>query len=587
MTHRIQVSALAAGATILLSCFAACVGNIGDGGSDIGPGAGGPGSSQPGSSSGGGGTGSSGSSVDAFPCTSSTPSSASTPLLLLTRAQYANTLQGLFGAVTPNLDSALGANDAYQVTDGQTAQFGLIQANIDLSSVTNYQTAAELVAAAAVGDAATLASIDPCASGMDKRTCAQNFVQSFGSLAYRAPLTDPADIARHMALYDAGAMVSDAHGIELVLRGMLQSPRFLYRVEIGTGQAAGPTAVQLSPYEVAARLSYVLWNTLPDATLTQAAAAGALTTKDQVSAQLTRMLQDPKGQNLVRGFLEDLIELSGLPSAVKDPGTYPAWTKVATLPASMQGQAQAFFDDVLNQQGGTLTALLTSPDVFVNSDLNSYYGTTAGNTLTTFQKVSVPAGQASGILTLPALLTLMAKPNQPWPIYRGKFVREVLLCQDLPSPPPNVPMPPAVEAGVSVRERLSEHETNPACSSCHTLMDPIGFGFGDYDGLGRLQTTDGNQAIDVSGNIEGSFKTDIDGPFTGITGLASKLVGSTQVRQCVARQWFRYTMSRYEQQADNCSMKSIDDAFHKANDSVSVLPAALVQSDAFLYRSVQ
>jgi hypothetical protein len=495
-----------------------------------------------------------------------------------------NTLQGLFGGVTPNLDSALGADDAYQVTDGQVAQFGLIQANIDLTGITNYQTAAELVAAAAVASPTTLASIDPCATGMDKRTCAQGFVQSFGSLAYRGPLTDPADIARHMALYDAGATVSDAHGIELVLRGMLQSPRFLYRVEIGNGQG-GPNAVQLSGYEVAARLAYVLWNTLPDAQLTQAAASGSLSNKDQVLAQLTRMLQDPKGQNLVRGFLEDLIELSGLPSAVKDPSIYPAWTQVATLPASMQGQARAFFDDLLNQQGGTLTALLTSPSVFVNSDLAGYYGTTSAGS--TFQKVTLPAGQASGLLTLPALLTLMAKPDQPWPIYRGKFVRQVLLCQDLPSPPPNVPKPPAVAAGVSVRQRLSDHETNPACSGCHLMMDPIGFGFGDYDGLGRLQTTDGNQPIDVSGNIEGSMKTDIDGPFMGVAGLASKLVSSTQVRQCIERQWFRYTMSRYEQAADGCSMKSIDDAFQAGNDSVSALPAALVQSDAFLYRSAQ
>jgi hypothetical protein len=118
-------------------------------------------------------------------------------------------------------------------------------------------------------------------------------------------------------------------------------------------------------------------------------------------------------------------------------------------------------------------------------------------------------------------------------------------------------------------------------------MDPIGFGFGDYDGLGHLQTMDGNQAIDVSGNIGGMFTTDIDGPFMGVPGLASKLAGSTQVRQCIARQWFRYTMSRYEQNPDSCSMKIIDDAFHAANDSVNALPAALVQSDAFNYRSAQ
>jgi hypothetical protein len=495
-----------------------------------------------------------------------------------------NTLQGLFGSVTPNLDSALGADSTYQIVDGAVAQFGLIQADIDLTTVTNFQSAAELVAAAVVASPGTLASFVPCSNGSPRRTCAQSFVQNFGAIAYRAPITDPADVARHMALYDAGAAVSDAHGIELILRGMLQSPRFLYRVEIGDGQP-GPNAVQLSSYEVAARLSYMLWNTLPDAELTQAAMSGSLATKTQVAVQLTRMLQDPKGQGLLRSFLEGIVETQGLPFLVKDPSVYPAWTQVPTLATSMQGQAKAFFDDVLTRQGGTLSALLTSPTVFVNKDLASYYGATA--TGGAFQSLTLPPDKASGLLTLPAFLTVMAKPDQPWPIYRGEFVRELLLCQQLPSPPPNVPPPPPIQAGVSVRQRLGEHDMNPSCSVCHQMMDPIGFGFGNYDGIGRFQTTDGNQPIDVSGAIGGSMPTDIDGPFVGVQQLASKLLASTQVRQCMARQWFRYTMGRYEQAPDNCSMKSIVDAFEAANDSLNVLPQALVQSDAFLYRSVQ
>lgn len=592
MMHRTTVGALTlAGAWMLVCFFSACTGTISGPGSDTnqnGPSSGGSSGGVVGGSSGSTNSNSSGgssgvSSVDAFPCTSTTPSTGPTPILILSRAQYLNTLQSLFGMVVPNLDSALGPDSTYQTTDGSVTQFGLVQADIDLATITTYQTAAEAVAAAVVGNAATLSALVPCAAGADKRTCAQTFVQSFGSLAYRAPLTDSADIARHMALYDAGAVVSDAHGIEMVLRGMLQSPRFLYRVEIGNGQAS-TSALKLSPYEVAARLSYILWNTLPDAQLTQAAAAGSLGTNAQVSAQVTRMLQNPKGQGLLQGFLEGIIQLPALPTAVKSPTIYPAWTTVPTLPASMQGQAQAFFEDVLGRQGGTLSALLTSPTVFVNSDLAGYYGVTAGST---FQSVTLPAGKASGLLTLPAFLTLMAKPDQPWPIYRGEFVREVLLCQQLPSPPANVPKPPDVQPGVSTRQRLSEHEMNPSCSGCHAMMDPIGFGFENYDGLGRLQTTDGSQPVDVSGNVGGVLVTDIDGPFNGVAELATKLTGSVQVQQCIARQWFRYAMSRYEQAPDNCSMKSIVNTFQAANESLNVLPAALAQSDAFLYRSAQ
>jgi len=581
--NRTAISALALAGAWMIGGSMACTGAIGSeppGSSGAGNGAatGGPGGMGGGSgaSVAGGGSGG-GVSVPGAPfsCTASTPDPGPTSILLLSRAQYINTLQGLFGAVVPNLDSALGADTSYQAT-----QFGLVQADVSQAGLGSYQAAAEQVAAAVVASAPTLAGIAPCAAGAVQRTCAQTFVQNFGALAYRAPLTDPADIARHMALYDVGAMTSHAHGIEMVLRGMLQSPRFLYRVEVGTTDQAGPSAVKLSGFEIAARLSYDLWNTLPDATLTQAAAMGALATKAGVGAQVTRMLQDAKGSTVVRSFLEGLTQLAGLPSVVKDATLFPTWTATgSTLPASMQGQARAFFDDVLGKQNGTLSSLLTSSRVFVNGDMAAYYGVTGGNT---FQPLDLPAGKVSGLLTLPALLTLNAKPDQSWPIYRGRFVREALLCEELPAPPANVPKPPTVQPGVSTRQRLSQHETDPTCSGCHKLMDPIGFGFENYDSIGRFRTLDGNQPIDASGEI--IAPSDVNGTFNGVAQLATKLAGSAQVEQCFARQWFRFAMSRYEQDPDSCSMKNLLDAFHASGSSLNSLPQALVQTDAFLYR---
>jgi hypothetical protein len=495
---------------------------------------------------------------------------------MLTRAQYLNTLQSLFGAIVPDLSSELGPDDSYQTTE-----FGLVQADVDLAVVQSFQAAAEAVAAAVVGNAASLNAVAPCPSGTAPRTCAQTFVQTFGSLAYRAPITDPADTARHLALYDVGATASYAHGVEMVLRGMLQSPRFLYRVELGTTQQVSATAVKLSGYERAARLAYDIWNTLPDAQLVQAAQNGDLDTTAGISAQVTRMLQDPQGATVVRRFLEGLTQLSAVPYAVKDATMYPAWNAMGTtLPASMQSQADAFFDDVVENQGGSINALLTSTKVFANSDLASYYGVTA--TGMAMQPVQPTIGQASGVLTLPALLTLMAKPDESWPIYRGKWVREELLCTDLPAPPPNIPPPPEVEAGVSTRQRLAEHETNPSCSSCHSLMDPIGFGFENFDAVGKYRTTDGNQPVDSSGTINATV--DINGPFNGVVQLGQILSGSSQVQQCFAQQWFRFTMSRYEQDPDNCSMDQIFDAFQSAGLSLNALPQAIAQSDAFLYR---
>ena len=405
-------------------------------------------------------------------------------------------------------------------------------------------------------------------------------MQAFGSLAYRAPVADAADIARHMALYDLGAATSDAHGIELALQGMLQSPRFLYRVEVGTGEAVGANAVSLSSFEIAARLSYIFWNTLPDAELTRWAAAGGSMTKDGIVAQLPRVLGDPKGQEIVRSFLEGLIGLPGLPYAVKDPTVYPDWTAVPTLPASMQGQARAFFDYVLNSQDGRLAPLLTSSRVFVNSDLASYYGAAGQGTL---EALDLPPGKASGLLTLPALMTLMAKPDESWPIYRGKFVREALMCEELPPPPPNIPKPPDVQSGVSTRQRLSEHETNPACSGCHSLMDPIGFGFENYDGIGRFRTTDGDQPIDSSGNI--AQPSDVQGPFNGVAALATKLAGSTQAR-AVHRS---AVVPVRDEPLRTVLGQLLDEGHHRCLSIVRIEPqrtaGALVSSDAFRYRS--
>ncbi|HEY3593720.1 MAG TPA: DUF1592 domain-containing protein, partial [Polyangiaceae bacterium] len=428
---------------------------------------------------GGAGTGTTG--VQSFSCdATASPDPGPSPLRVLSRSQYLNTLRSLFGTL-PDLSAALGTDT------NATGAFGLVQPDIDVVQVEGFQSVAEAMATSVVSKADSLAAIAPCASGVDQRQCATTFVKTFGALAYRAPLTDAADIARHLAAYDVGAKISYAHGIELLIRGMLQSPRFLYRVELGTTERIGDNAVKLSPSEVAARLAYVVWDGPPDAALTAAAAAGQLTTADQLQTQLTRMLVDPKGATFVQRFLEGWVQLASLDAVVKDQTLYPQWSgSGSTLEASEKGQAAAFFGDIVGNQNGSFDALLTSQQVFVNQDLASFYGASAtGSTFTPATSTT-----SSGLLTLPALLAINAKPNESWPIYRGKFVREALLCQELPAPPPNIPKPPDVSPGVSTRQRLSQHETDPSCSGCHSLMDPIGFGFESFDAIGRYRNTD-------------------------------------------------------------------------------------------------
>jgi hypothetical protein len=489
---------------------------------------------------------------------------------LLSQQQYLNTVKELAGDV-PGLDQALG-------DDVTASAFGLVQPDVTQVQLERFQKAAQTIAAVIVGNQASLDKIAPCAAGTAPTDCAKNLVQKFGALAYRAPVTDQADIDRHVQLFSVGATTSYAHGVEMLLQGMLQSPRFLYKVEIGTGEKVSDTAVKLSPYEVAARLSYALWDSPPNAQLNQAITAGALASKEGVAQQLTWMLQDARGQKLVNRFLESWTHIGNVDNLVKNPDLYPEF-QAPSFRASLRGQAAAFFDDLLTKQGGKLSALFTSTTVFYNKDLAGYYGVSGGDAFQSLQKTD---GSASGILTLPAVLAVQGKPNESSPIYRGRFVREALLCQQLPSPPANIPAPPEVMPGVSTRERSAQHEVDPTCSGCHQLLDPIGFGFENFDTIGRYRTEDGGKPVDASGNVTAT--RDMDGPFNGISELASKLAGSSEVEECVTRQWFRYAINRFEQPVDGCSMKSVLESFEAAGQDLNSLPQAIVQTDAFLYR---
>lgn len=552
---------------LLQGCTAQLVGDSGEQApAGVGPNAPGTGGS---SAAGGGGGGPTG-PIAELDCSSRVIDPGPSPMRLLSRRQYLATVRDLAGDV-PDLDAALGG-------EVEASAFGLLQPDVTLVQLEGFQKAADVVARAVVSSPEALDRIAPCASGTAPEECAKSLVTSFGARAYRAPVTDAQDIERHVQLFNVGAVTSYQHGVEMLLRGMLQSPRFLYRVELGTGERVSERAVKLAPHEIAARLSYRVWGTLPDAALNDAVASGALATQEGVVAQLERMLADARGGKLVNRFLESWTHLGALESLVKSPEAYPEFQS-PTFKASLRGQAAAFFDHLLLSQGGKLGALFTSQTVFYNADLGAHYGLTGGDA---FQATQRDDGTASGILTLPALLAITGKPGESSPIYRGRFVREALLCQQLPAPPADIPPAPEVSADSSTRERANQHQANPACSGCHQLLDPIGFAFENYDTLGRYRTTDGGKPVDASGNLIGT--RDIDGPFNGVVELGAKLASSAEVEECVTRQWFRFAIERFEQDFDGCSVKSVLDAFQAAGQDLNALPKAIVETDAFLYR---
>jgi hypothetical protein len=511
------------------------------------------------------------------------------PIRRVTRLEYDNTVRDLLGLTTPvaspfpTEEIRLGFNNnasALSVSPALAEQYLLV--------------AEQLATAAVSGDLAALVPCDPNIAGVD--ACGRQFIASFGQRAYRRPL-DADDTATLQAVFDAGKATDFKTGVRLVIETALMAPRFLYRVEMGVSPGAGsPTVrvpdgstnpatvttvpvVPLDAWETASRLSYLLWHSMPDDQLFAAAEAGRLTTPADVAAQVQRMLGDPRARAMVGDFHDQWLRIAEVDGIEKDPAVVPAFS--AATAGLMKTETQKFLDDVVWQGDGTLEALLGAPYTFVNSPLAAYYGI-PGVSGSAFVKVALDPNQRAGLLTQGGLLSLLAKANQTSPIHRGKFVRERLLCQQLPPPPPNIQIkPPELSATLTTRQRFGQHSADAACSGCHHLMDPIGLGFEGFDGAGVLRTTENGQPVDTSGRIDDA---DVAGPFAGVLDLQHKLAGSAEVQQCVTTQWFRYAYGRTETDADACALQALGHEFAGDGHRIQDLLVALTESRAFLYR---
>jgi hypothetical protein len=364
---------------------------------------------------------------------------------------------------------------------------------------------------------------------------------------------------------------------------MLQSPHFLYRVEFGMAEPTSGDVVALTSYEIASRLSYLLWNTMPDSTLFEAADADELRTPEQIEKQARRMLQTPRAREAVKNFHRQWLQLDDIEPRIsasgKNPEIYPDY--YAGLPMLWQRETESFIDYAVFEQGANIETLFTAPYTMMNSELADFYGVT-GPTGLEFVRVDLDPTRYAGFLTHAGLLALLAKPDRSSPIHRGKFVREFLLCQPPPPPPDVVPEPPTVDDTKTTREQFTQHSADALCKGCHQLMDPIGFGFEHFDGIGRYRETEwAGLEIDAHGEL---INTDVDGPYNGVVELAARLASSEQVKECVATQWFRFAYGRGVTEADTCSMDGVQAAFAAADYDIKELIVALTLTDAFRYR---
>jgi hypothetical protein len=372
--------------------------------------------------------------------------------------------------------------------------------------------------------------------------------------------------------------------VQWIVFTMLQSPNFLYRVEVGQPLISGaPGVMQPTPYEMAARLSYLLWQSTPDDALLTTAQAGGLTTREEVLTQARQMIQDPKADRLYE-FFDQWLDVDAAQAMQRDTTVFP--NLEADLPALFREETRNFVLNLLHSPTGNLNDLFTAPYTYANARLAAHYGltgpTVAGLTGEAFARVDRP--DSVGFFSQGGFISAHDKPTRSSIVRRGLKMRTDLLCQLIPAPPNNVQINlDALAANLTQRERLAMHRTDPVCAGCHELMDPIGLVFEGYDAVGRPRAMDENgNPIDSSSTI--SRTKDIDGAVTGPADLATKMAGSEEVRSCYTTQTFRFFYGRDAAAGDACTQAELAQAFAGSNYNLSELIVALTQTDAFLYR---
>jgi len=502
-----------------------------------------------------------------------------TPIRRLTRFEYNNTVRDLLGDnsnpadVLPPEEEVAGFNN----------QAGALTTS-DLL-VEQYLKVAESVSARAIGNMdALMEGCDPASQGSD--ACALSFIERWGRRAYRRPL-EQEEVDRLQDVFDWALTDPDLgtfeDGIQILIEVMLQSPSFIYRPEYGSDTPVEGDVVPFTSWEMATKLSYMLWNTMPDDELFQAAENDVLLTGEEIAAQAARMLEDDRAKDTIRNFHKQWLLLTQLDSLTKDTSVYPAYN--AGLRPLWEEEIQTFIEDVILRGDGSLETLLTADYSFMNEELANFYGDDVLDpvTGTELQRVQLDPTRRAGFLTSAALMATHANLNQSSPVFRGKFVREQLMCNTLPLPPNDLVIePPELDPNKTTKEQFEEIGADPSCASCHSLMNPIGFIFEHYDGVGQWRDQQNGKDIDAVGEVVQT--EDIDGTYDGAIELARALAGSTQVQECVSSQWFRFAYNRSVTPVDTCSIEQINERFAASNFNIRELLVALTQTNAFLYR---
>ncbi|WP_223739666.1 DUF1592 domain-containing protein [Corallococcus sp. AS-1-12] len=484
----------------------------------------------------------------------------------LNRAEYNNTVRDLLGE-TGSPASSFPPDDH---------GFGFDN-NADVLSMSpllmeKYSHAAEgLVEAAWTRGVFNTCALDPARP----EACARELLKTFARKAWRRPVT-PEEVERLVAFVSLARRQGDAPevGVKLALRSVLVSPHFLFRVELDPAPTStAPHAV--SDLELASRLSYFLWSSMPDEALLQAAEAGHLHEPEVLEAQVRRMLADPKAHALVDNFAGQWLYTRALDFA--QPESRYGFDE--PLRQAMRQEMQLVFQEFVTGDH-RLKDLLDAPFTYVNDRLASHYGLRKPGTTAMTRVELKDHPERAGLFGKGALLTVTANPDRTSPVKRGVWVLEQLLCKGPPPPPPDAGgLAPAVDPTLNIKERMAQHRVNPSCSGCHTLMDPLGFGMENFDPVGRWRTKEeGGAAVDPSGELPGG-KT-----FNGVVEMRVVVKQDPDLSACMTRHLLTYALGRGAEEQDRCTVRDISQKAEGRGGRLTDYILAIVRSDAFLQR---
>jgi hypothetical protein len=491
----------------------------------------------------------------------------------LTRVQFDNTIRDLVG-LNDNASAALAPDST---------------GSVDQRAWDGYRTAAEALAAQIMANPAAKAKAIPCTPTGDGAACAAQFIEFFGKRAFRRPLT-PEETTRFNAIYADRANITATgtfdEAAQVLLHAFLLSPSFLTRAEIAE-VPEGQNFV-LSGHEVASRLSYMLWGSMPDDALFLAAENGALATSAGILTEAQRMLNDPKARSMVAAFHEKYAHMGAgtrWADISRDAQIYPGFD--AALAAAMSEETAKLFDHVTFDLTGTFQDLLLTPVAFVNQGLSRIYGL-QGNFGSTLTAATLDPALRPGIFTRAGFLTAYSLFNRPSAILRGAFIQKELLCTEMGAPPPGAEGTPQPTAGLQTnRERTDAQTAGADCAGCHHgIINPTGYAMEAFDAVGAYQTVekDTMAAINTAATVPVG---DIDVNVLGPADLMKAIAASPAGQRCYAQKWVEHAFERTINANDACTVEMMASKLTAGGYTIKALIADLTQSQPFRLRTVE